>query len=382
MNRTILSFIIAASCVSTSQAQVNDLPPAGGTVAINSAPVIEVATPMAESYLTQWVHADEFKSIRGSVVTLAGLDTVATPRVRVSLLQAGEVVISDDTDIAGEFLLEGVNPGVYTFVAETGSGIALYSLTVLDVIAGKHLPNVMEARLMSTNSGRVNEVLQGQSLPSSTVYAIPTMDPLKSVRRQSVSHQIALDASGSIKGKLGRPMSNMDMTGMAAFVFKDGVEIGRARVSSDGAFVLRDLKPGAYGLVAAGMQGVSATGFCAIAPGLALVNKNGERFVNQGAAASSLNVELGDARIPSPLTPPTDPLLDEEVILAGPPMGVPGMGGGFGGGGGSFGGGGGGGGLGGIGGLLGVAGLAAGIAALASDNNDAPTSSPIVIVNP
>jgi len=381
MNRTILSFIIAASCLSTSQAQVNDLPPVGGNVATNLVPVVEVATPMAESYLTQWVHADEFKNIRGSVVTLAGLDTVATPRARVSLLQAGEVVISDDSDIRGEFLLEGVDPGVYTFVAETGSGIALYSLTVLDAVAGKHLPNVMEARLMSTNSGRVNEVLQGQSLPSSTVYAVPTIDPLKSVRKQSVSHQIALDASGSVKGKLGRPMSNMDMTGMTAFVFKDGVEIGRTRVGSDGAFVLRDLKPGAYGLVAAGMQGVSATGFCAIAPGLALVNKNGERFVNQGAAASSLNVELGDARSPSPL-PPTDSLADEEVILAGPPMGVPGMGGGFGGGGGSFGGGGGGGGLGGIGGLLGVAGLAAGIAGLASDNNDAPVSSPIVIVNP
>ena len=379
MNRTILSFIIAASCVSTSQAQLNDLPPAGGIVATDLASVIEVATPMSELYSAQWVHADEFRNVRGSVVSLAGLDTVATPRARVSLLQAGEVVISDDTDIAGEFLLEGVNPGVYTFVAETSSGIALYSLTVLDADAGKHLPNVMEARLMSTNSGRVNEVLQGQSLPSSTVYAVPTLDPLKSVRKQSVSHQVTLDSSGSVKGKLGRPMSSIDMTGMTAFVFKDGVEIGRARVGSDGAFVLRDLKPGAYGLVAAGMQGVSATGFCAIAPGLALVNKNGERFVNQGTAASSLNVELGDARSPSQL-PLTDSLADEEV-LAGPPMGVPGMGGGFGGGGGSFGGGGGGG-LGGIGGLLGVAGLAAGIAALASDNNDAPVTSPMVLVNP
>jgi hypothetical protein len=54
------------------------------------------------------------------------------------------------------------------------------------------------------------------------LYAIPTQDPLQSVRKQSGSHQIALDASGSIRGKLGKPMTNIDMSGMTAFVFKDG----------------------------------------------------------------------------------------------------------------------------------------------------------------
>jgi len=117
MKRTILSFIIAASCVSVSNAQINDLLPAGGNVGTSSASVTEIAAPLSESYVTQWVQADEFKNVRGSVVSLVGLETVPMPRARVSLIQAGEVVLSDDTDIAGEFLLEGVPPGVYTFVA-------------------------------------------------------------------------------------------------------------------------------------------------------------------------------------------------------------------------------------------------------------------------
>lgn len=379
MKRNLLSLFIAASCISVGFAQVNELP-IGGNVTVNLPEVSEISSPITESYVSQWVHADEFKNVRGSVISLTGPDTVPIQKARVTLIQAGEVVMSDDTDVVGEFLLEGVNPGVYTMVAETGSGIAIYSLTVLDSIAGKHLPNFIETRLMSTNGGRVTEVLQGQSLPSSTVYAVPTVDPLKSVRKQSASHQIVLDASGSIKGKLGKSMVSMDMTGMNVFVFKDGVEIGRSGVSSNGSFVLRDLKPGCYGLVAAGLQGVSATGFCAVAPGLAMVNKNGERFVNQGSGSSSINLELGDATgsTPAPLTTPTEPVPGEEVILAGPPMGVPGMGGGFGGGG-SFGGGGGGGGFGGLGAIAGIGGLVAGIAAIASDdNNDAPVQSPVV----
>lgn len=375
MKRTILSLIIAASCVSISNAQVNDLPPAGGNVGTSSIAVTEFATSLSESYVTQWVHADESRNVRGSVVSLVGTDAVPMPRARVSLVQAGEVVVSDDTDVVGEFLLEGVNPGIYTFIAEMNGGIAIYSLTVLDSVAGSHLPNFMEARLMSTNGGRVFEVLQGQSLPSSTSYAAPTQDPLKSVRKQSSSHQIALDASGSIRGKLGKPMTNIDMTGMTAFVFKDGIEIARTRVSSDGSFAIRDLKPGSYGLVAAGSQGVSATGFCAIAPGLAMVNKDGERFVNRIAAASSLNLELGDASGSTPPVPPTEPVPAEEAFFAGPPMGAPGMGGG-----GSFGGGGsgGGGGFGGLGAIAGIGGLVAGVAALAdSNNNDAPVQSPV-----
>lgn len=377
MNRTILSFLIAASCVSISNAQINDLPPAGGNIGTNSNAVTEIATSLSELYVTQWVHADESKNVRGSVVSLVGMDAVPMPRARVSLIQAGEVVISDDTDIVGEFLLEGVNPGLYTFIAEMNGGIAIYSLTVLDSVVGKHLPNFMEARLMSTNGGRAYEVLQGQSLPSSVSYATPMQDPLKSVRKPSGSHQIALDASGSIRGKLGKPMTNIDMTGMTAFVFKDGAEIARSRVSSDGSFAIRDLKPGSYGLVAAGSQGVSATGFCAIAPGLAMVNKDGERFVNLTAASSSLNLELGDASGSAPTLAPTEPVLAEEVFFAGPPMGTPGMGGGYGGGG-SFGGGGsGGGGFGGLGAIAGIGGLVAGVAALADDNNDAPIQSPV-----
>ena len=375
MKRSILSFIIAASCVSVSNAQINDLLPVGGNVGTSSATVTEIAAPLSESYVTQWVQADEFKNVRGSVVSLVGLETVPMPRARVSLIQAGEVVLSDDTDIAGEFLLEGVPPGVYTFVAEMNGGISIYSLTVLDSVAGKHLPNFMEARLMSTNGGRVFEVLQGQSLPTSTLYAIPTQDPLAAVRKQSASHQIALDASGSIRGKLGKPTANIDMSGVTAFVFKDGIEISRSRVSSDGSFVIRDLKPGSYGFVAAGSQGVSATGFCAIAPGLAMINQNGERFVNRMAAASSLNLELGDASGTTPPPPPPEPVPSDEVFLAGPPMGAPGMGGG-----GSFGGGGsgGGGGFGGLGAIAGIGGLVAGISALAdSGNNDAPITSPV-----
>ncbi|MFY7876797.1 MAG: hypothetical protein ACOVQM_15195, partial [Pirellula sp.] len=80
MKRTILSFIIAASCVSVSNAQINDLPPAGGNVGTSSVAVTEIATPLSESYVTQWVQADEFKNVRGSVVSLVGMEAVPMPR--------------------------------------------------------------------------------------------------------------------------------------------------------------------------------------------------------------------------------------------------------------------------------------------------------------
>ena len=83
-------------------------------------------------FLNQWLQIDKDRNIRGTVVALLGSDTMSLRKVRVSLYQAGKVVAFDDTDTEGEFLIEGVSPGIYTLVAETGDSLALFSLTILD----------------------------------------------------------------------------------------------------------------------------------------------------------------------------------------------------------------------------------------------------------
>ena len=342
-----------------------------------SDPVSALSSQTAQTnnlFVNQWVHVNGAGSISGSVVALLGKDSISLPKMRVSLSVKGSVVAFDDTDIEGEFLIEHVSPGLYTLTAEGASSLAIFSLVVLDENAGKHLPNAINVPAMRT-SGRVTEILRGQSIPRTSYPSnTPNQDPLASNRNLASSYQVLLDGQGTLSGRLGRAADAINMSSMTVFIMKDGQEVKRVRVSADGSFSVPGLAPACYGLVAAGDQGVAATGFCAVNTSVVSKNAGGKVFVAQGnKIPTSLNIELGDA-LGSELPPQNEVVVSEPSIA---PSAI-GMGPGFGGGG-SVGGGSGGGGLGGIGALAAIGGLVAvGIIAADDNNNDAPVVSPVV----
>ncbi|MEQ1824342.1 MAG: hypothetical protein ABL921_00265 [Pirellula sp.] len=342
---------------------------------------VNLAGPVADLYVNQWIHIDKNRNIGGSVVALVGKDTLSLSKVRVSLLRNGNVEYSDDTDIDGDFLMEGVTPAVYTLVAETADSLALFSLTVLDEVSGKHLPNSLQVRLMPVSS-RANEIIRGQTLPKDLNHPTPAQDPLESTRKSNETHHVMLDASGNLKGQLSRATERVDMSSMTVFVMKEGTEVSRTKVASDGKFVVRGLSSGCYGLLAAGEAGLAAVGFCATSQDLAKQMGDKEKLVSFNAKPlPSLNIELGDPIGKSPSAPINDAVANEEVSPA-VPLGAFGMGAGYAGmpysGGGSGGGGGGfGSGPGGWGSLAGIGGLIAAGVILATDDNENNVPSPI-----
>jgi len=297
--------------------------------------------------------------------------------VRVSLYQADKVVAFDDTDTDGKFLIEGVSPGIYTLVAETGDSLAVFSLTILDSFAGVHLPNSVEVRMVSIVGGRKSEIIRGQTGRIQMLQQVPEKDPLVTKRKISNSHEVMIDANGTLKGELSKPVARVDMSTMVVYIMKDGIEVSRTKVSSDGKFTVSGLRSGCYGLVAIGDQGVAATAFCATNRGLAMVNDDRSRFVAQTALPAVLRVELGDSFGDDTLPAPENVVASENSSLAPemPCCGNASMGGGGGGGGGTGASAGGG-----FGKIAGIGGLIAVAAVLAADNgnNDAPVASKIV----
>jgi hypothetical protein len=189
-----------------------------------------------------------------------------------------------------------------------------------------------------------------------------------------------IDANGTLKGELSKPVARVDMSTMVVYIMKDGIEVSRTKVASDGKFTVSGLRSGCYGLVAVGDQGIAATAFCATNRGLAMINDDGPRFVAQTALPAVLRVELGDSIGEDTLPAPENVVASENNSSLAPEMpccGNASMGGG--------GGGGGGGGIGasaggGFGKIAGIGGLIAVAAVLAADkgNNDAPVASKIV----
>jgi hypothetical protein len=323
-------------------------------------------------FLNQWLQLDKDHNIRGTVVALFGSDTMSLRKVRVSLYQAGKVVAFDDTDTEGEFLMEGVSPGIYTLVAETGESLAVFSLTILDSFAGEHLPKSVEVRMMSTVGGRTSEIIRGQTSRILMAQQVPEKDPLAATRKISSTHKVMIDANGTLRGELSKPVARVDMSSMVVYIMKDGIEVSKTNVASDGKFTVSGLGSGCYGLVAVGDQGVAATAFCATNRDLAMINADWSRFVGLTALPDVLRVELADP-IGDGAVPPENVVAKENAY---PPLAMQS-------GGGSMGGGGGGGGTGaggGFGKIAGIGGLIAVAAVLAADNGnkDAPVASKIV----
>ena len=295
-------------------------------------------------------------------------------KVRVSLYQAGKVVAFDDTDTEGEFLMEGVSPGIYTLVAETGESLAVFSLTILDSFAGEHLPKSVEVRMMSTVGGRTSEIIRGQVGRTPVSQQVPEKDPLVANRTISSTHKVMIDANGTLKGELSKPVARVDMSSMIVYIMKDGIEVSKTNVASDGKFTVSGLGSGCYGLVAVGDQGIAATAFCATNRDLAMINADWSRFVGLTALPDVLRVELGDP-IGDGTVPTPENVVANENSYPAPAMPCCG--------GASMGGGGGGGGTGaggGFGKIAGIGGLIAVASVLAADNgnNDAPVASKIV----
>ena len=335
-----------------------------------------VSSQTNDLFVNQWVRVGDTGSITGSVTALLGQDSLSLSKMRVSLSQSGTVMFTDDTDVEGEFLIEKVSPGLYTLTAEGGGSMAMFSLVVLNGIAGKHLPYKVDIRVMPTSS-RVSEIIQGQSIPktSATASAL-SEDPLRNNRKFSDTHRVMLDGQGTLSGRLGKATSAVDMSMMTVFIMKDGQEFKRAKVAMDGSFSVPGLTPACYGLVAAGDQGVAATGFCAVNRSIASVNSNRELFVTQSMQLpSSLNIEVCDQPRATASTNTDVAVLD--TATSATPVGMaPGFGGGGNVGGGSYGGGGGSGGVGGGIGALVDAFRAGGTAVLLSSESPAPFADP------
>ena len=350
------------------------------------------ATYLNPLTVNQWVSLNAAKGITGKLVALDE-SGAAEPRsaVEVSLVQAGKTVSRAMSDADGSFQFSNISAGNYNFVAQSEYTFATFGIHVLP--SGSGSPTSFEACVSMVSSAVARELMKENWVPTeSSPPKFFDKDPLAGSRIVSPSPKVQLqdgDLFGQVS-QLGAPISEQDLAGNVAHIFKAGKSVAASPVGRDGKFRIVGLPPGVYDLAVVGEDGNAVIGFEALGPKPLATNAkvNTARFVSVQEVANVINVELAD-----PVTdqqPEDVPLPVEESGFmdaeAGPffgggfssPGGGFGGGGGLGGGGGGLGGGGGGFGGGGIGGLLGIAGLAVGVAAISGEDDFNPLQASLI----
>ena len=88
---------------------------------------------LSETLRAHWVTTNEDGDLFGRVSAIDPANSTAIPieRLDVALIKKGEKVGTSVTDDEGQFLLEGIEPGVYTLVAAGQNGFLAYGIQVL-----------------------------------------------------------------------------------------------------------------------------------------------------------------------------------------------------------------------------------------------------------
>jgi hypothetical protein len=324
-------------------------------------------------FVHQWVKLDAAGRLTGSAVGLEPGQKVSVGGLPVYLVADDVVVHSTRTNADGTFSISGVKPGAYALVARDASAIGAFSLHVMASNAAAHLPSDVEVRVI-TPALDASRIIRQQSIPGA-MSSYPTMvdsDPLAGTRTFS-SSPVVLMNNGLLVGKVSTPSKAQDLSSVVVHVLKDGREVAKASITAAGDFSVAGLKPGIYGIIAAGESGFAATSLELVAPaGLA---STGEKLIALVQDSNVLSLELMPSTAANVVE---ETVISEEVVANDAPFApfAPAAGGMPMGPGGGFGGGGGGGGFGGAGwgGIAGIAGLATVAGILAAEDDPQPTS--------
>jgi uncharacterized membrane protein YgcG len=369
-------------------------------VQANSASTSAMATssqkPLNDLFSKQWVKLTEKNTIEGQIVELSTVEKTPLKGIPIVLVRDGKIVSAVKANTEGRFEFASVTPGLYSLVCRTNESFSVMALQVLDANQGSHLSSSIEVRPVRQSGDIVKSIVRAQVLPPfigsvSSGAAIPSTDPIAGERRFALSHVVKLDENAELHGQLAKPgvaASQSNTQGMTVYVLNGENEVARTESDDEGRFVIRGLTPGVYGFVAAGVNGIAATSFQVVDPGLAVKGSDGSKLVaiNLQDCCPALNCEVVPTCEVTCCEPQVvETIIEQPIASCGCEQAVEevcvdecgtaptcggGCGCGWGGGGGGYGGGGGGSlGGGGFGGILGLAGLAA-VAAVIADNED------------
>lgn len=220
---------------------------------------------------SQWVRATADGSLQGRVIIPKPDGQVeALADVRVSLISQQGDIRSSRTDTEGRFLMQGIQPGVYSLTARGKNLVACCAMHVIEASDPSDFPANGEISVAALDPTIINTAV------------IRYLPPTKQQFTHSISN-IDLDGiAGRVKGNelfrvartktglmgtlhtAGSQMKASKLTNV--FVFQNGIEVSRAVTGDDGQFAIASLAPGVYSVLAIGSQGLAVAGIELVDP--------------------------------------------------------------------------------------------------------------------
>ena len=214
----------------------------------------------------------------------------------VRFVKNGKTIRQGKTDSDGVFSVNDIPEGVYSFIASGENGYAAYSIRVLSDATGQ-LSDVVE--VAAVPEVKAVDRLIRKKIQAEAIQAAASDSELSEA---GVNRVAVMDGNliGRVLDLAGNGIAKMQID-----ILKDGVSVASVISADNGEYIVPDVQPGVYGMVAAGANNAAVVGFEAVeaadqaregsfvsTAGVAAIPSYGESLVVYVAARQDLDPEV------------------------------------------------------------------------------------------
>ena len=226
----------------------------------NVAPVpVIVSQSSSGANPTHTIALNQHGGIFGQVASIDQFSKTATglSGLDVFFVRDGEVVQQARTNADGDFKVNGLAEGAYSFYAAGKNGLAAYGVYVTSEQRAA-TQNILEAVAASSSNRAFEQLIQHNAPPQ---VAKSLQSAIQSVTRgveTQTSKQIRL-INGRLYGQISTLFSQkQSISGLQVQLIQNDDTIAQVQTDADGTFSIPDVEPGVYDYLIGGSNGFAA----------------------------------------------------------------------------------------------------------------------------
>ena len=203
----------------------------------------------------------------GQVVAIDSVSKSQSPLggVDVFFVQRGVVAKHTLTDLDGKFVIDGLSPGAYSFVAASAKGFAAYGLLVKPFEEGAPADEIF-APAVSPRFQALRLIVE-KYLPTEVADSLAEPEIPTTLRNEAEiprgANRVKLQ-SGVLTGSLSSLVDGQSIADAHVALIQQDHLVAETTSDAEGNFAFSDVKPGAYDFVAVCPTAIAAVGFEAV----------------------------------------------------------------------------------------------------------------------
>ena len=223
------------------------------------------ATATAVANPTHTIALNQYGGIDGQIASIDEVSATATglSGLDVFFVRNGQIVQQAQTGSEGEFAINGLAEGAYSFFAAGKNGLAAYGVYVTSKPRQATL-NLLEAVPASSSNNAVQQLVQRNAPPQVAQSIQKAMQSVTRGNEVYSSKQIRL-INGRLYGQISTLFSQQQsISGLQVQLIQNAETIAQVETETNGTFNIPDVEPGVYDYVIGGSNGFAAGRFEAV----------------------------------------------------------------------------------------------------------------------